>query len=92
MVNIITATMIVNKKLLLMMIINLMLTIGEAAVEQCQNFGGSGLDVYPREGRLHPGESSHRLHWSKAQSINRIENEIVFFLKIYLNNKNSFQL
>ncbi|KAI7693151.1 hypothetical protein SSS_05408 [Sarcoptes scabiei] len=37
-----------------------------ATSEQCHNFG-DGLEVYPREGRVHFKESSHRLHWSKAQ-------------------------
>lgn len=63
-------TMMIVNTIFAVFIVNSMLTIiiGQAA-EQCQNFGGSGLDVYPREGRLHPGESSHRLHWSKAQSM-----------------------
>ncbi|XP_046908975.2 peroxiredoxin [Dermatophagoides farinae] len=61
-------TMMIVNTIFAIFIVNSMLTIiiGQAA-EQCQNFGGSGLDVYPREGRLHSGESSHRLHWSKAQ-------------------------
>ncbi|OTF77051.1 hypothetical protein BLA29_015380, partial [Euroglyphus maynei] len=52
---------------MIIFVINVMLIGYCYASEQCQNFGVSGLDVYPREGRLHPGESSHRLHWSKAQ-------------------------